>query len=301
MNCLVYGISAGEAFLARLRQGSFQGKIHSVFGRVCNLICEEGVLYSLAVPDVGNSPNGLVVSLYSGDGFRSFPISQEEAFSMIGLNTLLIGSLVVDLNTIRPWSPIELGDRISITRMHENLNIIKQLLGLVCTPEGLSWLLFHPDSGRAVFADMPQNILALIQAIRCQNHPDIQKAAASIVGFGPGLTPAGDDFLAGVMLGLYWGRKAQGMDAGDITRCNEQVLLVAKTRTHLISYTQLLFASRGQANEAVCDLLAALYSHSREERLKAAVSRVLGLGSTSGGDMIAGIVTAMEFLLKEVY
>ena len=66
----------------------------------------------------------------------------------------------------------------------------------------------------------------------------------------------------------------------------------------MISYTQLLFAARGLANEPVHALLMALFYQAGRE-LPAAASRVLDLGSTSGSDIISGIIIALDFVLPE--
>ena len=101
---------------------------------------------------------------------------------------------------------------------------------------------------------------------------------AVLAGRGPGLTPAGDDVLAGLLLVLA----IAGHDRAELERA------AASARTHAISRAFLLWAARGQPVAPVHHLLAALVDGDGVaiERHRSAVA---ALGQTSGADLLLGL------------
>jgi hypothetical protein len=118
--------------------------------------------------------------------------------------------------------------------------------------------------------------------------PEIVRAMAQyFCGRGIGLTPAGDDMLAGWMA-CNW------LLHGPTTRLLEacqQILLVARQQTHLLSQCWLSYAAEGNIALPMRDLLAAL-TQERQEPLLAAAQDVLALGATSGYDFMQGMLLA---------
>lgn len=126
-------------------------------------------------------------------------------------------------------------------------------------------------------------------------HGDLAPAchhAANLIGLGEGLTPSGDDFLAGLLAGL---------DAipGDVRqaalrRALADVVLANIDRTNPIAASGLRLAVQGQPGEALCGLREALLCPSSEPVLDAALARLLAFGATSGADMAEGLLAAIE-------
>jgi hypothetical protein len=109
---------------------------------------------------------------------------------------------------------------------------------------------------------------------------DVVAVADAIGGLGPGLTPAGDDVLAGLLL---WQRALLGPVA-------EARLLAAaaSSRTNGIAAAFLHWAARGQSLAPAHDLLLAAARGDRAGARRAA--RVLaGVGHTSGADLCLGL------------
>lgn len=102
---------------------------------------------------------------------------------------------------------------------------------------------------------------------------DLMCAAEVLGGRGPGLTPAGDDVLAGLLLVA---------SALDYQRLDE-----IEVRTNEISAAYLSWAARGQGIEAAHDVLA-----SRPD----ALDRLLTIGSTSGAAIAYGIGLGLRYL-----
>jgi hypothetical protein len=107
--------------------------------------------------------------------------------------------------------------------------------------------------------------------------------AASLVGLGPGLTPSGDDLVAGMLLAL----QAEGR--ADLARSLAGwALPLARERTTIISRAHLACAAAGEGAAALHDTLAAVRAADRR-RLAAGLDAVAAIGHTSGWDALAGI------------
>lgn len=121
---------------------------------------------------------------------------------------------------------------------------------------------------------------ALHRAESSLGRGDLAGAAAVLGGLGPGLTPAGDDVLAGVLLA----RRVLGGPGAE----PELRAVAGGVATTELSAALLAWAARGQAVEPVHDLLGALAAG---DRLAAAagVERVAALGASSGADLLLGL------------
>ncbi len=110
------------------------------------------------------------------------------------------------------------------------------------------------------------------------------EAARGLLGLGPGLTPSGDDLLAGYAV-TRWraGRPTQVLTTLDLT---------ATTR---LSAHLLRWAGRGVAAASALALVDTLLA---DAALAAALAPVLAHGATSGSDWAAGVLVALHGLAE---
>jgi hypothetical protein len=106
-----------------------------------------------------------------------------------------------------------------------------------------------------------------------------------LVGWGPGLTPSGDDVLVGLAAGhaLQPGR----WGAGTVTAHAAQA---AQTRTTFVSRALLDAAASGRFAPALVALSAADDAAGRA----GAIARVAAIGSRSGLDLLVGVGAGLE-------
>ena len=110
----------------------------------------------------------------------------------------------------------------------------------------------------------------------------LETGAAQLAGLGGGLTPAGDDFLTGVMLWAWLAHPSPR------SQCR-LLVKAAAPRTTTLSAAFLQAAARGECGVAWHVLLAAL-SEGGDAELATAVQDVLSHGATSGADALAGFL-----------
>lgn len=142
--------------------------------------------------------------------------------------------------------------------------------------------------GLAGHADPPR----LAEACRAGDVPEAVRAARSIVGLGPGLTPSGDDVLAGLLAALRTFGPATLADA-----IGAAVTPDAAERTTALSATLLHCAAHGLAGREVAAVLNGL---SGREPLAPPVTRLLGAGHTSGADLLWGITAGCHAALGSI-
>jgi hypothetical protein len=121
-------------------------------------------------------------------------------------------------------------------------------------------------------------------------------AAERLVGLGPGLTPSGDDVLAGLLVTLRHLGAATGVEravrlGGWLAAA---VTFDARTRTTPLSATLLHCAARG---EACPEVIAVLRGLAGRQPLEPALRRLHGLGHTSGADLAQGIAIGLDAVL----
>ena len=145
-----------------------------------------------------------------------------------------------------------------------------------------------PHEGFAFLLDpvreVPMSIRALARWLaEPSGRPD---AAAGLIGLGPGLTPAGDDVIGGMLGALHAAGCAT--TAGQLSKW---ALPLARDATNRISFAHLACAAEGECGEAVNDAIVALIAGEAVD-----LSRIGAIGHTSGWDALAGAALALQAL-----
>ena len=127
----------------------------------------------------------------------------------------------------------------------------------------------------------------------------LEPAVAGLVGLGPGLTPAGDDYLGGYLAALLH-------ISGTSRRAASARKLVARAmdssagRTHPLSEYLLGEYRAGMIPEFLSSCLRAVLHPSTGQRLACCVRRVLSHGATSGTEMMLGLLDATQDFCPEL-
>jgi hypothetical protein len=114
----------------------------------------------------------------------------------------------------------------------------------------------------------------------------LDAAVAGLVGRGSGLTPAGDDLLAGALAAL----RALAPGSAEATRLAAAVRRWAPGRTTRLSVALLEAADQGAVIPEAAAVLRALVPPAPVDRLGEALDRLVGVGHTSGWHLAAGLV-----------
>jgi hypothetical protein len=130
-------------------------------------------------------------------------------------------------------------------------------------------------------------LAALRGAVRRADLEAALRTSARLIGLGPGLTPAGDDVMAGTMAG----RVLRGHPAAE--RFAAGVYSLAVGRTTELSRALLRHAAAGRVSGEYAAVLHGLVG---ERPLGPAIAALLATGSTSGRAMALGLCTAIDLV-----
>lgn len=136
----------------------------------------------------------------------------------------------------------------------------------------------YDDSLAAVRAELPEAALSRLA-------DGAPAAVDALLGRGGGLTPVGDDVLAGWLVT----RRAAGRPCGRVADAVERE--VAAGRTAPLSATLLLRAAVGETIPQLRDVLQARHAG---ESVEPAMSRLLAVGHTSGAGLALGSALALD-------
>jgi hypothetical protein len=134
------------------------------------------------------------------------------------------------------------------------------------------------------------NDVALTSAVESLAAGRADEVVIHWLGRGPGLTPSGDDVLAGMITALQF---VGAVDPSRIGPLRESIDAAAGRLTTDLSAEYLHYACRGMASGMVHDLLVAL-DQSDTIGVQDALDRLSRHGDTSGMDCALGVVLALR-------
>lgn len=121
--------------------------------------------------------------------------------------------------------------------------------------------------------------------------PPLHSSIDKLVGLGQGLTPAGDDYLIGVIATLKY--LHADWHAEVLAR---RVAALLPTHTPRISAAYVSACIDGEHSELLVSLLTVLTTANRVDDLENLVSRFAAVGHSSGLDTLAGVIMTIQAL-----
>ncbi|HSJ56409.1 MAG TPA: DUF2877 domain-containing protein [Anaerolineae bacterium] len=277
--------SISRAVAERLPGTPAAGLVLAVFERACLLVpsTEWSEPVALVANVIGNGPLNVVL-----DGqVRAFAGLDPGAPATLARDHLCAGPLAVDLSAAPTWEPRPDWEmlRTSWLPTRHRLGALRNA-ALRAAPAGSLLALF--DGGATWQPEQQSTLLAVRQAARALaagwagDGQALVRGARHLAGLGGGLTPAGDDFLAGFMLRAWLAHPSPADLCHDASTA-------AAPRTTTLAAAFVRAAARGECSAPWQTLLRALASGEGEAWIEA-MDGVLAHGCTSGADMLAGFL-----------
>ena len=289
--------------------------------RACNLLTSEGAIIALVGPAIGNGPLNIV--LEETGVLEHVKPGLLAVFS--DAQFILGDSLVVSLDGAQLWRPEVDWGRLATQprRLERNLAALCSWLSQndisqsapAGSPDPAAWrriaksaastcdllsLVLDEKKGpgaredgtrspqdRAFLTMVRAGIKGLMQSLQDGDRSGIRENATLLAGLGPGLTPAGDDYLVGLMAGLRVWPGSCGVSPEEACPI---ILEATEGRTTLLSRAFLRSAKQGLFGENWHELLAAL-ARGDAIGIQRAARRILSSGATSGADALAGFLS----------
>jgi len=244
-----------------------------------------------------------------GGALGALKHSHGQPFKGHGYTIEIAGKLEIEFEQARQWTPPTVrleGDDKAIT---EAIRALHDTISTQGARQGLAPLvdLVAPGSASPARAAKIKNssepllrmaarsLDTLVRAWRAGKVDSAREAALKLLGLGPGLTPSGDDLLAGLLAVCKWSRRRLEEDADanrTLALCEavvEAVVAGAPARTTRLSARLLNYAADGILYDPAMSRAASLFA-GRSADVEPAALKLFGLGHTSGTDMAVGIL-----------
>ncbi len=194
------------------------------------------------------------------------------------------------LTAWRPILPVSTKETVSSLAARARTRATK-LLSLE-RPRGLGVLLARgtPDFP---LARAGEGLARFAEAARAGDADEIARAAGVLIGLGPGLTPSGDDYLAGVSFATRLLAAADPSLSPRGRTIRQGIRQAIQGRTNRVSASLLRDATDGlgfRAMHELCDALAAGQSGAAER----AARGLAAIGHSSGWDLLVGLLVGLN-------
>jgi len=218
--------------------------------------------------DATRLPNGIEIA--ADAAANAFRTVHHGAPVTVGLGQLLFEGLTIDV--VRWWDPRPALRRISATQLAASI-------------EGLP----------STVPDVESRPLSV--ALSARSVPVFMAAAESLIGRGPGLTPEGDDYLAGALAAIRTLGDALGEreTAALLNSIAAPLARLASTRTTTFSAALINHAVNGHVAAPAGALLRALTGRGDVAKSHRDLTRI---GHSSGPALAAGMILGARSLLQ---
>jgi len=252
----------------------------AAFSHVLNYVNSVGEIACLVDTTIGPGPNHIVFSDI-GPRWCWIQITEDSLF-LEEIPQSLLGSP-------RYCSTLCISGGTWETLAH-NLTGLHEWLAKTSTGNGTARLLVDPESAvamtvaeRALLDQYRQGLALVLQAL--EQGRSVKAGVTLLSGLGPGLTPTGDDLLAGVLCALFL---AERMGLRGTKESRVEILQISGD-TNPISRAMLQLIGDGHFFPVIKGLLQAL-SDATWEEAKQQARDLCSMGATSGLDLAVGLI-----------
>ncbi len=147
------------------------------------------------------------------------------------------------------------------------------------------------DSGSSPRRDpFREHAAATLRRVEMSPDPPILRGLEALIGLGPGFTPSGDDFLAGVFLG----ERALGLQRAGAPRVGSERIRSSLGRSSPGGRTLLWLALRGSFPAYLLVAVRGLARAATSQAVFKVVEKAVAHGKTSGTDALVGLLWYLE-------
>jgi hypothetical protein len=266
---------------------SFDAEVHSAFASATNLQLVKGSrLLTLVAVEESDLPQGIRLNTPQGFSFEGLQPG-ECVTCRDGILRCEYAPLTVNLRLARRW-------KCDLPALAANMNDLSTLAAWQLVEQVLDEHRTHagtrlPAGQVAAARRIGESERDLVEATRGYDHAAAARAVATLIGLGPGLTPAGDDFLVGYLAGLWCAAGERSEHIRFLFSLGKVVVRLSR-RTNDISRTYLVHATRGQISSRLAALAEAICLGEVSDRLLETTNSAIQVGHDSGIEAAKGLL-----------
>ncbi len=258
----------------RIRCGVYRP--HARFVHAVDFVCG-GALAALVTPDIGDGPLNIVAQ-----GLRALT---DASVLEVTRTHFIVDGVAHAKRALRAYSARVSAAPQSAPVFLRNVRMCADAVHAHAPPQSVPRLLAgtaHTGFTRCLAAQMRRGIRQLQRG-------EFAAGTHTLKGLGYGLTPSGDDFLAGFLLGCRVLETMRGLDLA----ARRRTILRHALGANPLSNAFLRCAHAGWPSARMSALLCALAQPGGAD-VPASTKRVLAVGATSGADTASGFLTALR-------
>ncbi len=258
-------------------------EMHSRFSSVVNFIACEN-LVSVVTEKIGGGPLNIVAKGIVTDSIASLEVRS---------HSIVLNGEEIFLDESKRYNPFFNFNGFDFNKLKENLDYFEKVL-IELSPES-SLTFYFSDQIDVVPQNNFQNILKrkLYAGLKELESGDVEKGVAALKGVGIGLTPGGDDAIAGVLIAYNLIAELSGWDMKQSISRIEEIAVSQNKFTNSFLHC----AAKGMLFEKNKNLIQSLLSGDAAD-VKQNVTRVLEIGHTSGADMAVGFLLVFKRMIS---
>ncbi len=258
-----------------LPQGQYA--VHSTFKNVCNFINANNELVFITNIKKNISANSIYIDNENIEQFRSVNISENAIF----LNDINILPHAEFYNSRLNYSEID------ILLFEKNLENIPINYSEMFAPESMLFILL-PDKRSFFKSGFDLHFMNnSLKACELLKSGEVETAAKMLKGTGKGLTPSGDDFIAGMLFALHYNEFKYQNNLADLRNKIYNISI----GNNLLTNSFLLNAKNGNCFYLLKNFV---YLTPQLEIFSEKLKELLGLGATSGADLLSGYIFSIK-------
>lgn len=285
------------------------GRVHSVFRRCFNVAHPPADWLTVALAPFPRIPDGIIVASSRWADFKGEGLTPGATVCWAnGVLSVPEAGLRINLGAARTFETRRppLGLAGATKRIARNLETAWTVLGDHGCAEGLGWartVLRPLDGGAsqgkyeyptALCRRAVPAIMALCAGIRSNDVAVMQREVATLLGFGVGLTPSGDDVLGGLAAGLVLAGTPEGQSSFvSVLRA----ALRQEGRTTEVSVHTLRCITDGEISDIIHDAARAIAGREKPE-VESTMLSLLSYGSTSGTETALGLCLGLRLAVE---
>lgn len=286
----IHAASIGEA----IPRHNFDALIQSAFATAVNLqFANADRLITLLVSDHYELPQGIRIT-EKPRSLQSLTVGHLAA-CRAGVLRFESSPLTIDLRGAPVWKcriP-ELNVNMQSSIAERSWTAVWQMLNArqkLNKTEIIADDLFQLNFGSLLSQKISRPVLQFISSAGQFDIPGSIYAAGKMIGLGPGVTPAGDDLLIGLLAGLWSTLGKDQRQLSFVHSFGDRLMEIAN-QTNLISRTYLYHAIHGQFSSSLSNLAEVIAFGS--ENIRAISEAAMRVGHSSGMDSVTGLLIGL--------
>jgi hypothetical protein len=269
----------------------FDAEVHSAFNHAANLRLRKNKhLVTLVTAGEADLPQGIRVGTPAQFSFEDWERG-ETILCRDGILWYQAKGIEIDLCQAKRWTCVLAALGLRMT--DPDTSAAWKVVADVCADRWKFEVNANLAGQTAALVEIQKNALELAEATRRNDSVAGINIAAKLVGLGPGLTPAGDDFLVGFLAGL-WSTAGVEKERSRFLAGFARAVVRFSRRTNDISRAYLFHAVHGQVSSRLADLVEAISEYESPECLCKTAEMSMQAGHISGMAVTAGLLFGLS-------